>query len=203
MRSRHSLPGDAITLAEFDARFRADADPWGTTRKRDEAVKREAILQALGAGRRGVVWELASGNGSNSAALARRALRLVATDGSPRAVELTAKALDTHPNAVAQEGCLPDGLPEGGVDAVVVAEVLYYLTSAQIAQLGRKLASTLRPRSRVVLAHHLTDFSDTASRPADCHAKLWRALLQSGRNLDSARTLTRTRRWRVDRATVL
>ena len=196
------MPGDAITLAEFDARFRADPDPWGTTRKRDEAVKRQAILHALGGGRHGRVWELGSGNGSNSPWLARRAMRLVATDGSAKAVELTAQALDAYPKAEALEGRLPDGVPEGRVDAVVIAEVLYYLTDAQIARLGQRLASALRPRSRVVLAHHLTDFSDTASRPADCHARLWRALWQSGRNPDSPRTLSRTRRWRVEAATV-
>ena len=71
----------AIDLSGFAAKFAADEDPWRTFSNRDEAVKRAAILHALGPGPLGRVLELGSGNGSNSRAIAPRALRLDATEG--------------------------------------------------------------------------------------------------------------------------
>ena len=64
----------AIDLAGFSEKFSGNGDPWSTFTDRDEAVKRDAILHALGPGPIGRVLELASGNGSNSAAIAPRAL---------------------------------------------------------------------------------------------------------------------------------
>ena len=60
----------AIDLSGFAAKFAADEDPWRTFSNRDEAVKRAAILHALGPGPLGRVLELGSGNGSNSRAIA-------------------------------------------------------------------------------------------------------------------------------------
>lgn len=71
-----------IDLAGFAAKFAGDDDPRRTFTARDEAVKRAAILHAIGHRPVGRVLELASGNGSNSAAIARMALRLDATEGT-------------------------------------------------------------------------------------------------------------------------
>ncbi|MCI1141155.1 hypothetical protein MOP88_00435 [Sphingomonas sp. WKB10] len=73
-----------IDLAGFAAKFAGDDDPWRTFTARDEAVKRAAILHAIGHRPVGRVLELASGNGSNSAAIARMALCLDATEGTRR-----------------------------------------------------------------------------------------------------------------------
>ncbi len=88
-----------IDLAGFDARFAADRDPWGTFVHRDEAVKRHAIVRALGPGPYARLLELGCGNGSNSIALAEHALRLDACDGTPSAARLTGRALADKPHA--------------------------------------------------------------------------------------------------------
>ena len=54
-----------MDLDGFNAKFRADADPWSTFVDADEATKRRAILRALGPARRGRIWEPASGAGAN------------------------------------------------------------------------------------------------------------------------------------------
>ncbi len=183
----------AITLAGFDATFRGNPDPWATFTARDEAWKRRAILHALGPGRHGRLLELASGNGSNSVALADHALRLDATDGAPTAVALTAKALGPYPRATARRLILPARFPTRRYDAIVVAEVLYYLTPRDLAAVAREITATLRPGGRLVLAHHHIRFNDVAQHPATVHARLLAALNREAR----AHTGCRTHRWRV------
>ena len=78
----------AIDLSGFSQKFAADDDPWRTFSDRDEAVKRAAILHALGPGPLGRVLELASGNGANSRAIAPRALRLDATEVANAGAEI-------------------------------------------------------------------------------------------------------------------
>lgn len=183
----------AITLAGFEATFRGNDDPWRTFTARDEALKRRAILHTLGAGTHGRILELASGNGSNSVALAARTLRLDATDGAPTAVALTAKALGADPRATARQLILPGRFPRRRYDAIVVAEVLYYLTPQHLGALAREIAATLRPGGRLVLAHHHIRFRDVAQHPATVHDRLLAAL---GRQV-GPRFGYRTGRWRV------
>jgi protein-L-isoaspartate O-methyltransferase len=118
-----------IDLAGFAAKFAGDDDPWRTFTARDEAVKRAAILHAIGHRPVGRVLELASGNGSNSAAIARMALRLDATEGTREGVDLTARAVAAWPRACASLLVLPGRPPRLVYDVIVIAEILYYLSA--------------------------------------------------------------------------
>ncbi len=151
-----------IGIDGFAAKFAASDDPWATFTNRDEAVKRRAILHALGPGSVGRVLELASGNGSNSRAIARRALRLDATEGTAEGTRLTAAAIRSFPRARAIRLMLPARPPRRQYDAVVVAELLYYLSPGDMAQVASDVAAALRPGGRLVLAHHRIDFYDFA-----------------------------------------
>ena len=82
-----------IALSGFEAKFAGDNDPWSTFTDPDEALKREAILHAMGTGPWGRVLEIAAGNGSNSAAIAPRALRLDATEATVTGTALVARAI--------------------------------------------------------------------------------------------------------------
>ena len=181
------------TLAHFDATFAADADPWHTLGSRDEAVKRRAILRALPQ-TSGRLLELAPGNGSNSVALRRRALRLLAADGAASAVELTRERLGRDPRAEVRQARLPEDLPRGPFHAAVLAELLYYLPDEAVRELARRLRCELAPGAAVVLAHHSTPFSDTASRPSEVHAVFRDAL-----DVGPLHPVARTRQWRVER----
>ncbi|WP_294392631.1 methyltransferase domain-containing protein [uncultured Sphingomonas sp.] len=152
----------AIALSGFANKFAGSDDPWATFTSRDEAVKRAAILHALGPGPIGRVLELASGNGSNSQAIARRALRLDATEGTAEGTRLTARAVRDCPRARAIRLAVPSRLPRSRYDAVVVAELLYYLSADDMARVASDVAGVLRPGGRLVLAHHRIDFYDFA-----------------------------------------
>lgn len=157
----------AIDLSGFSQKFAADDDPWRTFSDRDEAVKRAAILHALGGARLGRVLELGSGNGSNSRALAARAFRLDATEGTAEGTCLTSHAIADWPGSRAITLALPARFPRRRYDAVVIAELLYYLSPQAMRQVAIDVAETLRPGGRLVLAHHRIDYYDFAQHAAD------------------------------------
>lgn len=187
----------AIGLDGFAAKFADSDDPWNTFAAHDEAVKRAAIRHALGAGPVGRVLELASGNGSNSVALAARALRLDATEGTVEGTRLTARAIAGRRGARAIVLPLPGRFPHPVYDAAVVAELLYYLTPRAMARVARATATALRPGGRLVLAHHRIDYYDFAQHAAGIHARFLR---DTGRDW-RVTTVRSTRRWRVIVAT--
>lgn len=182
-----------ITLEGFEATFRGDDDPWATFADADEALKRDAILHAAGAGPLGRVLELGAGNGSNSVALAGRALRLDATEGTRAGAALTARALEGERRSRALQLALPGRFPRPIYDCVVVAELLYYLAPGDMAQVARDVARALRPGGRLVLAHHEIDFHDFAQPAKGLHRRFLAATGAAWRRVGGRRT----RRWCV------
>lgn len=183
-----------IKLGGFEATFAANPDPWNTFDAPDERRKRLAILHQLGPAVTGRVLELASGNGSNTAALAARALRLDATDGAPAAVALTAKAALPSRRVHVSQLILPRRFPAATYDTIVAAEILYYLTEHDLKATAREVARRLRRGGRLVLAHHHLPFADAALLPATIHARFLAALPFPVRRVRALRTA----RWRVE-----
>ncbi len=183
-----------ITLTGFEDKFAASDDPWETFTSRDEAVKREAILHAMGPGPWGRVLELAAGNGSNSAAIAPRALRLDATEATAAGTKLVARAIRDWPiRARALRLTLPARLPRARYDIVVLAELLYYLTPRDMAATAREVARVLRRGGRLVLAHHRVDYPDFVQHAA----AIQRRFLKLGGSRGTLTLGRRTGRWTV------
>ena len=182
-----------IDLSGFAEKFAGSTDPWATFTNRDEAVKRAAILHGLGPGPVGRVLELASGNGSNSQVIARRALRLDATEGTAEGTRLTAAAIQDYPRARAIKLALPARLPRPSYDAVIVAELLYYLKAHDMAQVAKDVSTALRPGGRLVLAHHRIDFYDFAQHAEGIQQRFLRLTGCAWK----VRLVRATRRWSV------
>ncbi|OMJ33186.1 methyltransferase [Sphingomonas sp. Sph1(2015)] len=182
-----------IDLAGFAEKFAASGDPWRTYSDRDEATKRAAILHALGPGPLGRVLELGSGNGSNSRAMAARALRLDATEGTAEGTALTARAIADRPRARAISLALPARFPQKNYDAIVIAELLYYLSPPAMRHVARHVTQALRPGGRLVLAHHRIDYYDFAQHAAGIQQRF---LDLTGLSWRTA-TVRRQRKWHV------
>lgn len=183
-----------ITLNGFERTFADDPDPWRTFSGWDEAIKRAAILHAIGPGPHGRILELAAGNGSNSRALAARTLRLDATEATIAGTRLVASAVQPYaPRARAIRLAVPARFPRARYDAIVIAELLYYLSPSAMARTAHNVAAALRPGGTLVLAHHRIDFHDFAQHAAGLQRTF---LKQTGRRW-LVRVVRRTGRWVV------
>lgn len=184
----------AIGLSGFETKFEGNDDPWSTWNKPDEVLKRRAILHAVGAGVRGRMLELGAGNGSNSASLARRALRLDATEATRAGTRLVAQAVAFRgARARALRLRVPGRPPRGRYDAIVVAELLYYLDRRAMHRLARQVGMLLRPGGVLILAHHRVTFYDFAQHADGIHARF----LGQTRAGWRVRDVRRTSRWIV------
>ena len=116
-----------ITPPGFDALFRHNEDPWGFRTRWYEARKRAMTLACLPQARYASGFEPGCANGELTAQLAGRCERLLASDVSPRAVELARTRLAALPHVEVVQALLPDQWPAGRFDLVVISELGYFV----------------------------------------------------------------------------
>ncbi|UAK23228.1 SAM-dependent methyltransferase [Sphingomonas nostoxanthinifaciens] len=182
-----------IALAGFADKFAGDHDPWSTWTDPDEALKRRAILHGLPPGPVGRLLELGAGNGSNSRSLARHALRLDATEATGEGTALVERAIVGARGARAMRLVVPARPPRAAYDAIVIAELLYYLDARAMQRLAEQVAAVLRVGGTLVLAHHRITFYDFAQHADGIHDRFLR---QTGVRWQCGPVL-KTGRWAV------
>jgi len=161
----------AIDLAGFERKFRQNIDPWNYTNSLFEHFKRRVLLRACGHNKHGRVLELGCAIGETTRFLTPLSLRLVALDGSATAVaEARRRVHGTHVKFVHAK--LPDQMPRGPFDLIVISEIAYYLYAHELAVLGQRLAAATAYRGKIVLLHHRRHFADAAQSPRIAHERL-------------------------------
>lgn len=143
----------AMSAHDFEARYRADADPWGYRSSPYERIKYAATLEVCGRGPFVSALELGGSIGVFSARLAPRCRTLVTIDFSRVAVRIAQAELAHHPHARAIFGRIPDELPTGSFDLVVASEVLYYLDEETLRATLAAIERRLTPGGRLVCVH--------------------------------------------------
>lgn len=138
----------------FEARFRADPDPWDVATSPYEREKYDRTLDACGPGPFARALELGAGNGVLSARLADRCAALCTVDFSATAVELARERLAAREHVTVLEGTVPDDLPRDGTfDLVIASEILYYLPEDAFRRTLDLLPRLMRPGARLVAVH--------------------------------------------------
>ncbi len=143
------------TRRKLNRQFGKREDPFSYSTEPYELARLELLDAALGGGRLGRVLELACAEGHFTERLVRRAASVTALDISAVAIE---RARRRAPGARFFEGDLLVWEPaEAAFDAIVVAEVLYYLdrpgVKAEFEALFPRIAGRLRPGGRLVMSH--------------------------------------------------
>jgi SAM-dependent methyltransferase len=139
--------------AYFDALFADSDDPWRFKTRWYEERKRALTLACLPARRFRSVFEPGCANGELAAALAPRCDRLLATDGSHKAVALAAERLSAWPHAEARQAWLPQDWPAERFELIVVSEVAYYLDAAQLDLFLARVKGALDDGGTVLACH--------------------------------------------------
>ena len=138
--------------AYFDRLFRREADPWGFETSAYEAAKYAATLDALGE-RYGRAFEVGCANGAFTVQLAARCDALLAADVAEAALDRARQRTRDLPHVEVVRMAAPDEWPEGAFGLVVVSEVGYYLSRADLGRLVARCADSVAPGGHLVLVH--------------------------------------------------
>ncbi|MEU7632851.1 SAM-dependent methyltransferase [Nocardia sp. NPDC049220] len=145
----------------FDAKYRADPDPWNFDTDWYEIRKRKLLMALLPRPRYHAALEPGCANGHITLALAQRCDRVVATDIAPRALELARARCRDHANIVMQRWALGEAWCWADTfDLVVVSEVAYYLPALALRSAIEDMAAHLSIGTIVVLSHWRHDEKD-------------------------------------------
>ena len=173
------MPRSIIDIAGFEAKFQENPDPWNYGSSRFEAFKRQILLQACGTRQYGRGLELACANGETSLLLAHKCLSFLAVDGSVSAVAEAKRRTAGLRHVVITEAALPQDMPRGPFDLIVISELLYYLKSRDLDAVLRRSIAALAPGGRLVVLHHTSYFDDVAIPPAAAQQRAVELLGQS------------------------
>src|SRR6201995_1784555 len=173
-----------MTAEDFEARYRADPDPWGYLASEYERAKYAATLAACGPGPFTCALELGGSIGVFSAMLAPRCERLVTVDVSPTAVARARSLLAEHTAAEAIVGSIPAAVPAVAFDLVVASEILYYLSDDELAGTLALLEQCMVAGARLVAVHWRPPGPERPRDAEQAHAALagepWLTCIERG-----------------------
>ncbi|WP_310162240.1 bifunctional PIG-L family deacetylase/class I SAM-dependent methyltransferase [Arthrobacter sp. BE255] len=137
----------------FDEVHSASEDPWKYTTSWYERRKRALTLAALPQEHYRSGLEIGCSIGTLSLDLADRCTSLLAVDASSTALEHAAARLAPFPGVATRQLTLPGEWPDGTFDLVVVSEVGYYLSPAELMLLLDRIEASLEPGGTLLLCH--------------------------------------------------
>jgi trans-aconitate methyltransferase len=136
-----------IDVRGFEQKFRENIDPWNYAHSAFERFKRTILLRACGHYMHGRGLEIGCAIGETTRHLARICLSLVALDGSATALNEARRRLSANSNVHFVSATVPEQMPRGPFDLIVISEIAYYLPQHKLSTLGRKAIVALVPRS--------------------------------------------------------
>ena len=138
----------------FDAKYRADPDPWNFDTDWYEIRKRNLLMAMLPHPRYRAALEPGCANGHITASLARRCDHVTATDIAPHALRLARIRCRDQPNVEIREWAFGRTWPwNNAFDLIMLSEVAYYLPAPALTAAVTEMAERLAPDTTVVLAH--------------------------------------------------
>jgi len=149
----------SIDPCYFEALYRVCRDPWGFETSAYEAAKYARTLEVL-PDPPGALLEVGCSIGVLTAQLAPRCAQLLALDVSETALGIAAQRCVAFPNTTFAQMRVPQQLPRGRFDTVLLSEVVYYWDSADVAHVAEWLPRALTDHGHVLLVHWtgLTDY---------------------------------------------
>ncbi|MBF4994610.1 bifunctional PIG-L family deacetylase/class I SAM-dependent methyltransferase [Arthrobacter gandavensis] len=137
----------------FEELYERSADPWNFQASFYESRKRALTLAMLPREHFGRVFEPGCSIGVLTEELARRADTVTAMDISARALRLAEQRLEPESGVELLEGSIPENWPGGTFDLVVISEIGYFLTPAQLADTVERAAGSLARGGALLLCH--------------------------------------------------
>jgi len=140
---------------EFDALFAHDADPWQYDVAPYEQVRFARTIAALGGRRFHHGLEIACAAGVLTERLAQCCDHLIAVDASRAALAHARRRLQRWPHVDIRLARMPDDLPGGRFDLIMLSDVLYYLGLRGVIDFVGTVLHRTNPGGMVVLVNYL------------------------------------------------
>ncbi len=188
--SEASLPADY-----FDALYAGDPDPW---RFRTSDYERDKYADTVAAleGRRFVrAVEIGCSIGELTARLAPLCEDLLGVDIAQAALDAAAARNRDTPQVRFQKLALPGEQPEGLFDLIVLSEVLYYFSAADLKRVAAWVQTALAPGGVVLMVHWLgetPDYPHTGDEAVEAFSRALQPALTTDRR-------SRRAQYRLDR----
>lgn len=159
----------------FDDMYAAADDPWSMRSRWYERRKYALTTAVLPRERYADALEVGCSVGELTAALAPRCDRLTGWDASAAAVERARQRVADLPGVAVEQRAVPgDRLP--AVDLLVLSEVLYYLSPADLAALTDQVLTAVRPGGTLLAVHWRHEVPEYPQSGDAVHAALREAL---------------------------
>lgn len=166
----------SLPATYFEDIFAGDPDPWNLASSGYEAAKFDRTLRTLSGRRSACALEVGCAGGVLTERLSAVCDRITAIDVSKTALARARRRLAGHPNVRFETGAFPRDFPAlEGLDLVVLSEVAYYWSDADLDLAAQRIAERLISGGRLILVHWTgkTDYPQTAD---DAVERLWRGL---------------------------
>jgi len=150
---------DTTSQEFFDRKYREHPDPWNFTSSSYEQGRYEAIYSAISRWHFRRAFEPGCSIGLLTERLALLCDSVEAIDISPTAVELARNRCRHLAQAHFAQGAIPDAIPPGSFDLIVLSEIGYYFTASHLLNLGNLLVSRLE-KGGILLATHWLGHSE-------------------------------------------
>ena len=184
------MSGDARDPGYFDALYAANPDPWRFETSDYETAKYADTIAALPRQSYRSAIEVGCSIGVLTQRLAARCEALLGVDVAQVALDQAAARCAGLPQVRLAKLRMPDEMPAGRYDLVMLSEVLYYFDPPTLERLAEKLSGLTLPEADVVLVHWLgptPDYPQTGDEAVDAFLKAtasWTSVTQQERRED-------------------
>ena len=137
----------------FDKVYQANNDPWQFASSPYERAKYEATLAALPRPHYERVFEIGGSIGILTARLAPRCGHLLSVDVSEAAITQARQRCAEFPQVEIKRLQVPNEFPAGQFDLILMSEVGYYLSPADLARAADQLLAALPTGGQLLLVH--------------------------------------------------
>ncbi len=146
-------PGNTLPQGYFDDVYKANDDPWNFATSDYERAKYEATIAALPQKHYTHAFEIGCSIGVLSGMLAVRCDALLSVDASELPLKTARERLAKFPRVTVAQRSIPADFPTGQFDLIVLSEVGYYLSIADLTRARTKIVENLTTGGDLVLVH--------------------------------------------------
>ena len=159
----------SLSARYFDDVYLAHADPWAFETSAYEAAKYRTTIEALGKRRFGNVFEIGCSIGVLTEMLATLGDRVLAVDVSESPLVRARQRCANLRNVRFECMSVPVEFPDESFNLIVMSEVGYYWSRADLAVAAERIEASLAPGGAWLLVHWTPPVADYPLRGDEVH----------------------------------